>query len=104
MFHPPLNPRILTAQLTAAFVEFRRIADDATGPDLDVRVVADIGDSHWWLSAGDVQYDTVHGDICAAGTMWVSMDSSEIRELAVQLCDEIDSLLADFEAADSEVA
>ncbi len=94
--HPPLNRRTLCAQLKGALREFRRIADDDTGPDLDVRVVVDVGDNTWWLATGGVQYDTVHGDVCAAGTLCVSMTPDEVDEVAGQLCDEVDDGVAEY--------
>lgn len=97
---PPLNPRVLARQLTAALVDFRKHANGDTGPDLDVRVVADLGDETWWLATGDVQYDTVHGDLCAAASLHCSMTPEEVAEVAKELCTEIDEQAVDF--ADSE--
>jgi hypothetical protein len=82
--------------LSAELAYFRRIADDATGPDLDVRLVVDVGDESWWLATGDVQYDTVHGDICAAATLCVSMTPEELREVRSELLNDVENQRADF--------
>lgn len=84
-------PKIeLVTALHRSLNEFRKIANDDTGPDLDVRLCVDIGDQNWWLATGDVQYDTVHGDLCAAGTLWVTMTHEEVVEVATELMTEID--------------
>ncbi len=86
----PVRRTELIRRLTDALSAFRRIADDATGPDLDVRLYVEPGDSSWWLSTGDVQYDQMSADLCAAHLLWVSMTPQEVGEVADALLQDID--------------
>lgn len=93
----PIRHGKLDAMLSSALAEFRRIADDNTGPDCDVRLVVDVGDQEWWLATGDVQFDTVHGDLCASAILSVSMTPEELREVRSELVNDIENQHADFQ-------
>jgi 3-dehydroquinate synthetase len=97
----PVRKIDLVTQLTRARNEFAKAppSDERT---LDVRLVVDFGDQTWWLATGDAQYDTVHGDACAAGTIWASMGLEDLDSLATELLSDIDNQAADYEADVSE--
>jgi hypothetical protein len=97
----PVRKIDLVTQLTRARNEFAK-APSSDERTLDVRLVVDFGDQAWWLATGDVQYDTVHGDACAAGALWASMGLEDLDSLATELLSDIDNQAADYEADASE--
>lgn len=98
----PINVRKLDALLSQELDAHRRIANTDTGPDFDVRLVVDVGDDAWWIATGDVSFDTVHGDLCAAATLCVSMTREELRDVRSQLINDIENQRADFDAEEQE--
>lgn len=93
----PVQKSVLVAQLVRTLVDFRKHADENTGPDIDVRLYVESGDQNWWVSSGDVQYDNVTADFCAAASLAVGMTNDDVIHVAQTMLDDIDDQIAEQE-------
>ncbi len=89
-----LHSEWLSMKASFRRIELKTHDDDNAG--IDVRLV--VKDGCWELMAGDVQYDTYHGDYCASGFLDFDWEESEAEGLCVTLAEELIESIAEEEA------